>query len=99
MTGYFKELRETWGKRRRDIDINPWYCIEDVLKWMDAVRNGKWDWTRNNRCKYITVRIDSRGGQCVIMVDGKRITPEELMWQYGDPEPTPHDEVERKGFT
>lgn len=58
--------------------------MEDVLPVLEAASKRKWTWYRNDRCKYIEVRIDMRDGSCIIKDrHGNRITPEELARQMG----------------
>lgn len=46
-----------------------------------------WTWAKNNRCKYINIRIDMRDGGFVLLNrDGERISLKQLQWQYGDKE-------------
>jgi hypothetical protein len=43
-----------------------------------------WSWARNNRCKYVTLRLDTRSMRCLIYDrDGNPITLSELARQDG----------------
>lgn len=68
---------------------NIWDSIDDVLKVVRAAQRGDWCWSRNSSCKYLNLRLDMRDGGCIIYDrDGKRISPEQLAYQYGK-EPLP----------
>lgn len=59
----------------------PWIRLDDVLA---VIRDPAWSWTRNWRCKYINIRMDtrSRANLCVIYDrHGQPITLEELKHQ------------------
>lgn len=61
------------------LNIPRWDKFDDVVSIVRAAVAKKWQWTKNFRCKYITVRIDMRDGGCIIMDrDGERITPNQL---------------------
>ena len=61
---------------------NIWDSIDDVISVINKVREGKWLWWKNPRCKYIDVRIDMRDGGCIIMDrEGNRIDPNDLQAQ------------------
>jgi recombination DNA repair RAD52 pathway protein len=58
--------------------------LSDAVKAIkDCVANGHWQWYRNNRCKYITLRVDMRTGN-VFMTnrDGKEIDVQTLYEQH-----------------
>ena len=56
--------------------------MDDVLPTLKDALARRWSWCRNQKCKYITVRIDMRDGKCLISDrDGNRINPEDLMNQ------------------
>lgn len=72
------------------IEGNIWDQIEDVVEVIKASREHNWSWARNTSCKYLNVRIDMRDGGCVILNrDGKRISPDQLRWQYSAENPNP----------
>lgn len=59
----------------------PWVPLNDVLA---VIRSHNWHWYKNNRCKYINVRMDTRSHSnlCVIYDrNGNPITLEELKFQ------------------
>jgi len=57
----------------------------DLADWLAKVASGEWVWTRNSRCKYVTLKIDTRrGAYCILDRDEKPITAEELLFQFGD---------------
>ncbi len=58
--------------------------VRDVIAWLNSVQNGEWNWARNGRCKYVTLRIDTRSGAYAFLDrDEKEITPDELRHQLG----------------
>jgi hypothetical protein len=62
----------------------PLVTFEQVRGWLDEVEAGRWSWTRNTRCKYVDIKLDTRRGAYALHDrDGKPITYEELRWQYG----------------
>lgn len=62
----------------------------DIAEWLDAVATGRWTWTRNTRCKYVDLKLDTRrGAYCILDRNGEQITFEQLRWQYPAPLPTP----------
>lgn len=59
----------------------PWLRLDEVVA---IVRSPEWSWTRNSRCKYISVRMDTRthNNLCVVYDrHGEPITLEELKFQ------------------
>lgn len=59
----------------------PWLRLDEVLA---VVRDPGWSWTRNSRCKYVSIRMDTRthSNLCVIYDrHGLAITMEELKFQ------------------
>lgn len=40
-----------------------WVPVKDVLA---IIRDPRWSWVRNNGCKYIELRIDTRNEHCLI---------------------------------
>ena len=65
------------------IKLNKWDSIDDFLRVLQTMRQGKWHWMRNNRCKYVEVRVDMRDGRCIIRDRyGKRIDSRDLEYQY-----------------
>lgn len=67
-----------------------WRPPAEVLRALSAMRRSGWSWTRNTRCKYVDVRIDTRSGRCFVMDrDGKFITLDQLAWQYSKATPEP----------
>ena len=40
-----------------------WVPLDDVLA---IIRDTRWSWVRNNPCKYIDLRVDTRDGRCLI---------------------------------
>lgn len=72
--------------KEKDV-INLWDHVEDFLKVYNKMKNKKWSWIRNSKCKYVELRIDMRDGGCLIMDrDGNRINPEDFAFQYGENE-------------
>jgi hypothetical protein len=61
-----------------------WIPFESVTKVIEKAKAFDWCWTKNSRCKYITVRIDMRDGKCILTDrDDDKITLEQLQHQYG----------------
>ena len=72
-----------WGKVDSFTPGNTWYALKHIFKWILRVRKNDWIWARNQRCKYVTIRIDTRNGRVVIQDrDGEVMTPDELNYQY-----------------
>lgn len=69
----------------KPVDLtNRWDSIQDFITVLQAARSGQWHWPMNTRCKYVELRVDMRDGGCIIKDrEGKRITPAELAYQYG----------------
>lgn len=62
--------------------MSKWESAQEAL---DVIFNDDWKWINNSRCKYISLRIDTRDGHCVIYDrHGKPITMNELKYQYGE---------------
>ena len=61
---------------------NVWDHIDDFMEVYDKMQKGEWSWSRNIGCKYVNLRVDMRDGGCIISIDGQRISPEFLAWQY-----------------
>jgi len=60
----------------------PYTTITEVIKILEAAKNGEWRWSSNPRCKYISLSIDMRGHSCVIRDrTGGAITLDELKYQ------------------
>jgi len=43
-----------------------WIPIDGVMEVIQKMRENKWLWPFNSRCKYITLRLDMRDGHCVM---------------------------------
>ena len=64
----------------KSLPQHPWTPIDDVLA---VIRDPKWMWPLNSRCKYVTLRLDVRDFHCIIMDrDGNEITLDELKHQH-----------------
>jgi hypothetical protein len=83
---------EAWAEGRKNAKTveektkyNVWDdFFEHVKPVLIAMKSKKWWWFKNQRCKYIEVRIDMRSGHCIIKdQDGVRINPEDLSFQRG----------------
>lgn len=71
-------------------DMPPITSSADIAEWLDAVATGRWTWTRNTRCKYVDLKLDTRrGAYSILDRNGRPITFEQLRWQYPEPAPTP----------
>ncbi|HWA86306.1 MAG TPA: hypothetical protein VG710_08805 [Opitutus sp.] len=59
-----------------------WVPVADVLA---IIRDKRWSWVRNNACKYIDLRIDTRNEHCLIFDrDHREITIKDLSRQLDD---------------
>ena len=73
--------------------MNLWDQFEEFLAVYNKMLNEDWIWYKNMDCKYVDIRIDMRDGGCIIRNrEGKRISPEQLAWQYSAETPNGHDE-------
>ena len=67
------------------IATNTWDSIDDFIAVLSAMRDGKWNWYANTRCKYVDLRVDMRDGGCIISDrEGNRIDAKQLAYQHGD---------------
>jgi hypothetical protein len=58
--------------------------FDDLAEWVDMVRQGRWSWTRNTACKYVSIRIDTRhGAHRLEDRDGNEISFADLRRQFG----------------
>jgi hypothetical protein len=66
---------------------DPWVPVDKALA---ILRDKRWSWASNHRCKYVELRIDTRDMHCTIRDrDGKSITLKQLSRQmdtYLEPE-------------
>jgi hypothetical protein len=54
-----------------------------LASFLSRVAERRWTWARNSRCKYVTLKIDTRTGAFEILDrDNRQITLEELEHQY-----------------
>jgi ligand-binding sensor domain-containing protein len=54
-----------------------------ISGWVSDVAAGRWVWTRNTRCKYVTMFFDTRAGAYSVKDrDGIEIDAETLLYQY-----------------
>lgn len=61
-----------------------------IAAWLAKVASGEWTWVRNTRCKYVTLRIDTRRGAYLVKDrDDQPLTANELEWQYSAECPSP----------
>jgi hypothetical protein len=60
--------------------------IVDFIK-ENANRDSEWKWLWNSECKYIDLRIDMRDGGFTLSAKGKRISLNQLKWQYSKENP------------
>lgn len=55
-----------------------------IAAWIADVNAGRWTWTRNTRCKYVTLFLDTRAGAYSVKDrDGEQITAATLLFQNG----------------
>lgn len=72
-TGYVPELPERF--------LIP---MPIIAVWIADVAAGRWTWTRNTRCKYVTLFLDTRAGAYSVKDrDGHPITADILLFQEG----------------
>lgn len=58
--------------------------FDELIAWATAVRDGEWTWTRNSRCKYVTLHIDTRhGAHSIADRNGTGITRGAMLQQFG----------------
>jgi len=61
---------------------NLWDHIHSFLSVFKKMKEGKWNWTKNAKCKYVVLRVDMRDGGCIISDrNGRRISPKMLAYQ------------------
>jgi hypothetical protein len=76
-------------KNKKQIEANEWEKKSDLDRIISLVKNlsgetkfsmnDDWCWVKNNRCKYVSLRIDMRDGAFVLLDrHNERITIEEL---------------------
>lgn len=63
---------------------NRWDKLQDVGEAVvDVIKDEKWIWVMNSRCKYVSMRIDMRSGHCILVDrEGNRISIDQLKYQY-----------------
>ena len=65
------------------IGTNTWDNIDDVIKVLNLMKEGKWSWMNNSQCKYLHLRLDMRDGGCLIKNRyDMRIDPSDLEYQH-----------------
>ena len=65
-------------------DYTPPIPCPELAKWLAAVGDGRWIWARNPKCKYVTLKIDTRRGAYAMEDrDGNPITLDDLLHQFG----------------
>jgi hypothetical protein len=58
--------------------------FDELAIWVNLVRLGRWNWTRNTGCKYVNIRIDTRhGAHCIQDRDGNELSFADLCHQFG----------------
>lgn len=84
------DIMDEWSESRKNattiedkIKYNVWDDIDDFIKVLQDMRDGKWLWCYSNfDNKYIELRVDMRDGGCIIKNgNGDRISPEQLAYQ------------------
>ena len=77
------------------IEHNIWDSVDEFIKVLNDMREGKWIWIKNANLKYVNLRVDMRDGGCLIFDrNDKRIDPKNLAFQYDSTKPP--EEQERK---
>lgn len=57
--------------------------LETIAQWVADVAARRWTWTRNTKCKYVVLHIDTRSGAYRIQDrDGNDITEADLLYQF-----------------
>ena len=84
-----RELEKARGtelstKQKDRFDSNSWDHIADLGPVIvAAIKDENWIWVKNWDCKYINLRVDMRdGGAIIVNRAGKRISPDQLTYQY-----------------
>lgn len=72
-----------------DLQSKEWHTLgaEDLLELIQNLSSGTgvWTWTRNSRCKYVSMKFDMRDGAFILLDrDGKRIEASDLINQHKD---------------
>ena len=56
-----------------------WVPVSELVEHIQKALDNGWVWYKNSRCKYVSVRIDTRDGHSILCDrDGKVITLEEF---------------------
>lgn len=66
--------------------------LKDLIGWLDLVAAEKWSWARNMGCKYVNIRIDTRGGgSCIVAAgdDGNYAVGMKELLRQGDTQAAP----------
>jgi hypothetical protein len=64
--------------------VRPIVPTADLATWLADVAAERWSWVRNTKCKYVTLKIDTRrGAYCIEDRDGNKIDLIDLTEQYG----------------
>lgn len=63
--------------------------LEEIVEFIkqSTKEDSDWSWARNSNCKYIDLRIDMRDGGFILSAKGKRISLNQLKWQYSKETP------------
>lgn len=81
LTGLLNML-DSWSDLRAEFFEPPidWQPIEPIL---EMIKSDDWSWTRNMRCKYLALFLDTRDMRCLLRDRNQvRISLEELRRQY-----------------
>jgi len=75
-------MLDDWSDKRAEFFEPPveWQPVETIL---ELIQHKDWSWTRNRRCKYIALFLDTRDRRCLLRDRNHlRISLEDLQKQY-----------------
>jgi len=70
------------------IDRNSWekFVFDDIIptvkETLEKVKKREWSWGKNQDCKYIDIRIDMRDGGAILCSRSRRISLDQLKYQW-----------------
>jgi hypothetical protein len=64
--------------------------MESLCSLLRDLVGSDWQWHRNTKCKYVSIRVDMRDG-CAVLLDrhGNVIDEQAVRWQYSTDTPAP----------
>lgn len=76
------ELYRRYATAEQVDHYNIWFDYAEVLPTITAIQEGKWEWPANSQCKYVNLRIDTRGLKVRLSdQNGRTITPAQFAYQ------------------